>query len=116
MHRADVIAYCLAKPGAYLDNPWGHEDSVVKVGGKIFCFLGAGDGPAAVSVKNTRAAVAEWRHRYPEHAGRAPYLNRELWNRIRLDGAGAPEADEVYELIDDSYDLVVAALPRAKRP
>ena len=38
-------AHCLAKPGAWPDNPWGHEHPVIKVGpgeaGKIFAFLGA---------------------------------------------------------------------------
>jgi hypothetical protein len=30
--RAYVIAHCLAKPGAYLANPWGEEDSVAHIG------------------------------------------------------------------------------------
>jgi predicted DNA-binding protein (MmcQ/YjbR family) len=35
---------------------------------------------------------------------------------VSLAGPGAPDEDEAHELIDDSYALVVAALPRAKRP
>ena len=38
-----MLAYCLAKPGAWPDNPWGHDHPVIKVGrgaGKIFAFLG----------------------------------------------------------------------------
>ena len=34
-------AHCLAKPGAWPDNPWGHEHPVIKVADKIFAFLGA---------------------------------------------------------------------------
>ena len=41
----EMLKYCLSKPGAWPDNPWGHEHPVVKVGraeaGKIFAFLGA---------------------------------------------------------------------------
>ena len=33
MRHADVVAYCLAKPGAVPDTPW-EEDLVAKVGGK----------------------------------------------------------------------------------
>lgn len=38
----DVLAYCLAKPGAWQDEPW-EGDIVAKVGDKIFAFLGNGD-------------------------------------------------------------------------
>ena len=67
-------------------------------------------------MKNSREAVAEWRERFPEHVGPAAYLNKQLWNQVVLDGAGAPDADDMRELIDDSYDLVVASLPKSKRP
>jgi len=36
----DWLAYCLAKPGAWQDEPW-EGDVVVKVADKIFAFLGA---------------------------------------------------------------------------
>lgn len=114
MQRSAIVDYCLAKPGAWLDNPWGEGDSVVKVGDKIFCFYG-GDR-LAITVKNTREAVAEWRARFPEHIGAAAYLNKQLWNQVVLEGPGAPGEDDMRELIDDSYDLVVASLPKYKRP
>ena len=114
VERSAVVAYCLAKPGAWPDSPWGEGHSVAKVGDKIFCFFG-GD-PVAITVKNTREAVAEWRTRFPDHVGPAPYLNKQLWSRVLLEGPGAPDDDEVCELIDDSYDLVVAGLPKSKRP
>ena len=34
------LDYCLAKPGAWQDEPW-EGDVVAKVGDKIFAFLGA---------------------------------------------------------------------------
>jgi predicted DNA-binding protein (MmcQ/YjbR family) len=37
----DVLAYSLAKPGAWQDEPW-EGDVVAKVGSKIFAFLGSG--------------------------------------------------------------------------
>ena len=39
---SEMQAYCLGKPGAWPDNPWGHEHPVIKVQEKIFAFLGAG--------------------------------------------------------------------------
>ena len=40
MSRADLLAYCLAKPGAWVDEPW-EGDQVVKVADKIFAFFGS---------------------------------------------------------------------------
>jgi predicted DNA-binding protein (MmcQ/YjbR family) len=114
--RDDLVEHCLGKPGAYLDSPWGEEDSVAKVGGKIFCFLGGTDGPPGICVKNTRETVTEWRDRYPEHATVPRYLNKGLWNQVSLHGDGAPDLDDARELIDDSYALIVASLPKSKRP
>ena len=116
MKRAAVVDYCLSLPGAYLDNPWGEQDSVVKVGGKIFAFLGASKGPFSITLKNTEDVIDQWRSQYPDHAGRAAYLSKTLWNRIRTTGAGAPPEDEIRDLIDQSYALVVAKLPKAQRP
>ena len=53
----DVVAmqaFCLAKPGAWADNPWDHEHPVVKVHDKIFAFIGTDH----VGVKSGR--LARW--------------------------------------------------------
>ena len=111
MRHADVVAYCLAKPGAVPDTPW-EEDLVAKVGGKIFAFLGGG----GVGLKCGRDAdeAAELRLRFPETATVMPYIGRYGWNSIALDGA--IDDAELRELVDASYDAVVARLPRRLRP
>ncbi len=113
MERAEAISYALAKAGAWSDNPWGEDHDVIEVGSRIFLFPGAQDGRSSISVKNTAEAVEELRQRYPELAGPAAYLNKRLWVRLVIDEV---PADEVCELIDDSYDLVVAKLKKAERP
>ncbi|MGO9198196.1 MAG: MmcQ/YjbR family DNA-binding protein [Acidimicrobiales bacterium] len=47
----DLLAYALTFPEAWEDNPWG--ETVVKVGKKVFAFLGGPDDPggARISVK-----------------------------------------------------------------
>lgn len=111
MNQDEIVAYCLAKPGATPDEPW-EDDLVAKVGGKIFAFLG-GDG---VGVKCGRDAeeAAELRQRYPEAVSVMAYIGRYGWNSVALDGT-LPD-DELRELIDASYDAVVARLPKSRRP
>ncbi len=114
MTWAELLAYCLAKPGAWQDEPWD-GDVVAKVGSKIFAFLGS-EQAAAVGLKcgPTREAADEWLARYPGDASVMAYIGRSGWNRLRI-GGGIPE-DELREAIDASYDAVVSKLPRKDAP
>ena len=112
MTRADLLAYCLAKPGAWQDEPW-EGDLVVKVCPKIFAFLGAGSS-VGVKCGPTRDVADEWLRRYPEDASVMAYIGRSGWNTLRLGGA-IPD-DEVREAIDASYEAVVSKLPKKERP
>ena len=112
----DLLEYCLAKPGAWPDDPWDHEHPVVKVGpgghGKIFAFLGADS--VGVKAGATREVADEWLHRYPGDATVMAYIGRSGWNTLALSGA-IPD-DELLEAVDESYAAVVARLPRKHRP
>lgn len=116
MDRDALIAYCLAKPGAEETYPWGDGEVVAKVGGKGFAFIGLGELPGSVSVKCGRdaGAAAPWRDRYPGAITVSSYTGRFGWNTVVLDGS--VPADDLRELVDDSYDAAVAALPRSRRP
>jgi predicted DNA-binding protein (MmcQ/YjbR family) len=114
----ELLAYCLAKPGAWQDEPWG-DGVVAKVGAKIFAFLGRPDGAAGqpgVGLKcaATREAADEWLLRFPADAAVMPYIGRSGWNNLRLGGAIGD--DEILEAIDASYAMVVSKLPRKDRP
>jgi predicted DNA-binding protein (MmcQ/YjbR family) len=116
MARDDLVAYCLAKPGAWPDFPWDHEFPVIKVGpgerGKIFAFLG-GDG---VGIKGgpTREVADEWIDRFPDDATVMRYIGRSGWNTLALGGT-IPD-DDLLEAVDESYRLVVAKLPKKLQP
>jgi predicted DNA-binding protein (MmcQ/YjbR family) len=110
----ELLEYCLAKPGAWQDQPW-QEDTVVKVASKIFAFLGSGPGSAlGLKCGQSREAADEWLTRYPGDASALAYIGRSGWNSLRVGGA-IPD-DELLEAIDASYDLVVSKLPRKDRP
>jgi predicted DNA-binding protein (MmcQ/YjbR family) len=42
------------------------------------------------------------------------HLNKRHWNTVTLDGSLPDRL--LTEMIEDSYDLVVASLPKARRP
>ncbi len=114
MTRDELLAYCLAKPGAWQDEPW-EEDLVVKVGPRIFAFFGSPSGPAAgVKCGRTGEEAGEWLLRYPDDASVMACIGRSGWNSLRIEGAIGD--DELLEAADASYDSVASKLPKKSRP
>jgi predicted DNA-binding protein (MmcQ/YjbR family) len=114
MTQEELQAYCLDKPGAWPDEPW-EGDTVVKVGSKIFAFLGA-PGGTSVGVKcgANRDEADEWLARFPDDARMMAYIGRSGWNTLTCGGAIPDE--EILEAVDASFDIVVAKLPKSRRP
>lgn len=108
---ADVLEYCLGKAGAWQDEPWD-GDVVAKVGPKIFAFLGGGS--VGLKCGGNREEADELVDTYPDDVSKMAYIGRAGWNTVRVGGA-VPD-DEVLELIDASYETVVAKLPKRQRP
>jgi predicted DNA-binding protein (MmcQ/YjbR family) len=116
--KDELLAHCLSKPGAWQDEPW-EGDTVVKVGPKIFAFLGSGDpsathGSVGVKCAANRDAADEWLKLYPDDASVMAYIGRSGWNSLRFGGA-IPD-DEVLDAVDESYRMVVAKLAKKDRP
>jgi predicted DNA-binding protein (MmcQ/YjbR family) len=114
MDRHELKTRCLGLPGASEEFPFNDEVSVFKVGGKMFalCSLDAGP-PLQLSVKCDPELAAQLRSAYPAITA-GYHLNKRHWNTITLDGSLPDEM--VTDLLGDSYDLVVASLPKARRP
>src|SRR5262245_47500245 len=113
MTRDELLDYCLAKPGAWRDEPW-EGDVVAKVGSKIFAFTGSEPG-LSVGVKcgATRDVADEWLARFPQDASVMAYIGRSGWNTLRVGGTIPDE--EIREAIDASYHAVVSKLPKKDR-
>jgi predicted DNA-binding protein (MmcQ/YjbR family) len=111
MTTDELRSACLSLPNAVEERPFSDPDVVTfKVGGKIFAITRF---EGTVSVKCDPDLAETLRASYPEIAP-GYHLNKRHWNTITLN-AGVPDT-MVRELIEDSYALVVAALPRAARP
>ncbi|MDN3295644.1 MmcQ/YjbR family DNA-binding protein [Streptomyces ficellus] len=104
-------AFCLSFSDAVEDFPFGPETSVFKVAGKMFALSALDARPLTVNLKCDPELALRLR---AEHPAIAPgyHMNKRHWNTVTV--AGLPDR-LVRELIEDSYDLVVAGLPRATR-
>ena len=104
--------YCLGKPAATEDMPFGPDNIVFKVAGKMFALAALDEVPPAVNLKCNPDLALELRDRY-EQVRPGYHMNKKHWNTVVLDGV-IPQA-EIRKMIDDSYDLVVQSLPKARR-
>ena len=104
--------YCLRKKGATEGTPFGPENIVFKVGGKMFALAALDEIPAMVNLKCDPDRALELRDRY-EQVTAGYHMNKRHWNTVEL-GTGVPDS-EVRKMIDHSYELVVQSLPKAQR-
>ena len=112
MDATELRSWCLQQTGASEDFPFGPEHSVFKVAGKMFALSTLDRMPLEVSVKCEPEIAVDLRGSYA--AIRPGYhLNKRHWNTITLDGSLSDRL--VCDLVEDSYDLVVSALPARVR-
>lgn len=103
---------CLQFRGSEETFPFGFETSVFKVAGKMFALSRLGAEPLSVSLKCEPLLAEQLREAHPAITA-GYHLNKRHWNTILLDGSLPDEM--IGELIEDSYDLVVSALPLARQ-
>jgi predicted DNA-binding protein (MmcQ/YjbR family) len=110
----EIRDYALSFPGAHEDFPWG--ESVVKVDGKVFVFLGVPrEGRVGMSVKLPERAALLLERELPPGNTITPTgygLGKSGWVSLDL----LPDAmslEELRSLIDESY-VAVAKKRRVK--
>ena len=112
MDLPDVIAHFLSKPGTEETTPFGPDVLVYKVGGKMFALTVPDEFPARLNLKCDPERSIALRDEY-EAIIPGYHMNKRHWNTLILDGS--LPANLVRELIDHSYELVVASLPKSWR-
>lgn len=101
--------YILAKPGSGLSYPFGEEAAVYKVGDKMFALINEKKTPINISLKCDPQLALHLRDKYDEVMA-GYHLNKKHWNTIVV--TGQLNEQEIFDLIDHSYDLVVAGLSK----
>jgi predicted DNA-binding protein (MmcQ/YjbR family) len=105
--------YCLGKPAATEDTPFGPDNIVFKVEGKMFALAALDEVPPAVNLKCDPDLALELRDRYAQ-VRPGYHMNKKHWNTVELDGV--IPGKEIRKMVDHSYDLVVGSLPKSRRP
>ncbi len=111
MNIEEYRDYCTAKKAVTESFPFDKNTLVFKVANKMFALTGVDtfnyinlkcDPERAVELRETCNGVRPGYH-----------MNKKLWNSVYLE-EDVPDA-LVYELIDHSYDLIVASLTKKVR-
>lgn len=107
-----LVEHCLTLPGSQPTYPFGEDTLVLKVGGRMFALFDL-TGRRGVTLKADPDRGADLVGR---HAQVTPgyHLDKRHWVTVALD---PPLPDGLLEdLLEESYELVVAGLPRRLRP
>lgn len=110
-HKA-VEEYILAKPGAVLEYPFGEGVAVYKVLDKMFALIAEKKTPLNISLKCDPILAQHLREKYDE-VQPGYHLNKKHWNTIVVTGQLTEQ--ELFDLINLSYDLVIAGLTEAEK-
>lgn len=112
MNTADLRAALLALPATSEDFPFGPETAVFRVAGKMFALIPLDEAAVKINLKcdPDRAVVLRdtWAAITPGY-----HMNKRHWNTVEL-GQDLPD-EAIPELIQHSYELVVASLTRKAR-
>jgi predicted DNA-binding protein (MmcQ/YjbR family) len=112
MDLAEFREYCLTKPGAREGTPFGPDVLVFKVGGKMFALAALDEVPTTVNLKCDPDLALDLRDRY-DQVKPGYHMNKKHWNTVVL--SGRISTAELRRMIDHSYELIVASLPKKRR-
>jgi predicted DNA-binding protein (MmcQ/YjbR family) len=101
---------CLSFPGTTEQIQWGY-DLLFKVGGKMYAVTPLEPAPVCLSFKASPEKFAELTER--QHIIPAPYLARAQW--VALQTRDALRMEELAGLLRESYEMVLAKLPKKMR-
>lgn len=112
MDIEEIRNYCLAKKCVTEEFPFDEVTLVFKVCGKMFALCNITEEILSVNLKCEPSKALALREEY-DFVLPGYHMNKKHWNTILLK-AGVPKK-LLWQWIDDSYDLVVAQLPKKVR-
>ena len=109
MNIESLQQYCLSKKGVTESLPFGPDNLVFKVGGKLFLLASLDTIPLRFNVKCDPDEAEQLRDEYscvvPGY-----HMNKTHWNTVNVDGTVSDK--QLQQWIDASYILVFDSLPK----
>ena len=118
MHIEQFISYCLEKPGVEDTYPFKGEMVWMKVKGKMFAMTNVvevkmeGERVSPFHFINLKCDPERAEELREAHAAIRPgwHQNKTHWNSLYMDGSLSDKL--ILELVDHSYAIVAASLPK----
>lgn len=111
MNIEEFRDYCIAKKGVTESFPFDETTLVFKVF-KMFALTDV-ENEFRINLKCDPERALELREKYPDYILPGYHMNKKHWNTIIVEG-NVPEK-LLYELIDHSYNIIVASLNKKQR-
>lgn len=108
MNIEEYRDFCLSKKGVTEETPFGPDTLVYKVLGKMFALSGI-DNFQYINLKCDPDRAIDLRETYQD-VRPGYHMNKKLWNSVYINGD--VEDELIFEMINDSYDLIVASLTK----
>ena len=102
----------ISKNGSTKEFPFGDEAMVFKVMNKMFALVAWQEKPLRITLKSLPQDAIGYREIY-ECVKEGYYMNKKHWNTIAIDGTMNDEI--LRDMINESYNLVVAKLTKKER-
>ena len=109
MNIESLQQYCLSKKGVTEETPFGPDNLVYKVGGKMFLLASLDTIPLQFNVKSDPEEATRLRDQYPCVLP-GYHMAKKHWNTVIVDGSVGDRM--LQQWIDDSYQLVFDSLPK----
>lgn len=113
MNVEELREYCLSKRAVTESTPFDDVTLVFKVADKMFALLPLDKNELTINLKCDPERAVALREEYPETVLPGYHMNKSHWNTVMIDGKLTRE--QLLELIDHSYDLIVESLNRKQR-
>ncbi len=109
MNIESLRDYCLSKPSATEELPFGPDILVFKIMGKIFALTSLNTENLSVNLKCDPEKAVQLREEY-DCVRPGYHMNKKHWNTVTFDNSVKDSL--IREWIDHSYETTINSLPK----
>lgn len=113
MNAEEIRAFCIQKKGVTESFPFDNDTLVFKVLDKMFLLMSLERQPLSINVKCNPENAIQLRETYAANVLPGYHMNKLHWNTIIVNEELSTNL--IKSFIDDSYELVLKSLPKAKQ-